>query len=403
PDIQDAISFLKKEGYQVESYKTSHQSTSGFVFAHPKQLEKLQRYGWLTLIDSTHKTNKYDWHLFTLYVWDGTWKPRYFLADQSSIETKSIMTVFPGLSKDEQECDVIFCTVHVMRTWMNKIYESETRSKMIQAMHKRTKIDCDMFVQKAINECTLSPVKKYISRYYSENTHQWALWARQHSPLLLQITSTNALESYHSELKRTTSPQYGLIGACNKIVVLDLKKQSDSDYVAFEFRVKKISAVGVEDDVLKKIHKFPFPIQKLIINEVLAFNDRIEKGKGLPGLLSLECHCLFFRKYMLPCKHILHKQMYSLRKLLIAKAWKQFQQMFDEGGFEIYEHRELVRIEFPEKNEIDKAAENRRLTVNELMERTRNEYWSIKESGGKKEKAEFIQKLKFCLDSVLKK
>ncbi|CAG8787164.1 415_t:CDS:1, partial [Cetraspora pellucida] len=60
PDIQDAISFLIKESYQVESYKTSHQSTSGFVFAHPKQLEKLQQYGWLTLIDSTHKTNKYD-------------------------------------------------------------------------------------------------------------------------------------------------------------------------------------------------------------------------------------------------------------------------------------------------------------------------------------------------------
>ncbi|CAG8616190.1 6005_t:CDS:2, partial [Scutellospora calospora] len=28
-----------------------------------------------------------------------TWKPRYFLADQSSIEAKSIMTVFLGLSK----------------------------------------------------------------------------------------------------------------------------------------------------------------------------------------------------------------------------------------------------------------------------------------------------------------
>ena len=25
---------------------------------------------WLTLIDSTHKTNQYDWHLFTLYVCD---------------------------------------------------------------------------------------------------------------------------------------------------------------------------------------------------------------------------------------------------------------------------------------------------------------------------------------------
>ena len=40
----------------------------------------------------------------------------------------------------------------------------------------------------------------------------FALWARQHSPLLLQVTFTNPLESYHSELKRTTSFLYGLIG-----------------------------------------------------------------------------------------------------------------------------------------------------------------------------------------------
>ena len=47
------------------------------------------------------------------------------------------------------------------------------------------------------------------------NTQQWALWARQHSPLLLQVTSTNPLESYHSELKRSSSPKYGLIGIYN--------------------------------------------------------------------------------------------------------------------------------------------------------------------------------------------
>ncbi|CAG8812128.1 14545_t:CDS:2, partial [Cetraspora pellucida] len=241
PDIQDSISLLQKEGYQVESYKTHY---------------------------------------------------------QSSIEAKSIVKVFPGLTKGEQECD--------------------------------------------------------------------------HLPLLLQVTTTNALESYHSELKRTTSPQYCLVGTCNKIIALDLKKQLDSDYVAFKFRVKKISAVGVDNDILKEIHKFSFPVQKLIVNEVFAVNDRIEKGKGLPGLMSLECHCLFFRKYMLPCKHIFHEQIYSFRKLLMINTWKKFQQMFDENGLEIYEHRELVSLESFEKDEVNKAAENRKLTVNELMERTRN-------------------------------
>ncbi|RHZ85405.1 hypothetical protein Glove_66g199 [Diversispora epigaea] len=140
-------------------------------------------------------------------------------------------------------------------------------------------------------------------------------------PLLLQVTSTNALESYHSELKKITSSQHGLIGACNKIIALDLKRYSDSDYVVFEFRVKKISVTGVDNDILKEIHKFPLPIQKLIVNKILFVNDRIEKGKELPGLTSLKCHCTFFHKYMFPCKHIFHEQLYGLRKLLTIDAW----------------------------------------------------------------------------------
>ncbi len=69
-DISQSIFYLIEKGYRVEDYSISHRSTKGIVFAHPKQLEKLQRHGWLTLIDSTHKTNRYDWRLFTLYIRD---------------------------------------------------------------------------------------------------------------------------------------------------------------------------------------------------------------------------------------------------------------------------------------------------------------------------------------------
>ncbi|RHZ83618.1 hypothetical protein Glove_89g48 [Diversispora epigaea] len=84
--------------------------------------------------------------------------------------------------------------------------------------------------------------------------------ACQHSSLLLQVTSTNTLKSYHNKLKKTTSLQHDLIDACNKIVALDLKKRSDSDYVAFKFQIKKISVTGIDDDILREIYKFSFPI-----------------------------------------------------------------------------------------------------------------------------------------------
>src|SRR6266498_3118253 len=243
-DISQSISYLIEKGYRVEDYSISHQSTKGIIFAHPKQLEKLQRHGWLTLINSTHKTNRYDWRLFTLYIrdtygcWDvGAhflvssedcdtisealkivrnsychWSPCYILSDQSSIEAKSIKKTFPDINASEQECEVILCVIHIMRTWMTKIYDKKTRDIMIAAMHKRTKIGCERLVQDAINNCTISAIQNYIKRNYMKNTQKWALWARQHSPLLLQVTSTNLLESYHSELKSSTSSLHGLIG-----------------------------------------------------------------------------------------------------------------------------------------------------------------------------------------------
>ncbi len=244
-DISESVTYLTEQEYLVENFRVFQRSTKGIVFAHPEQLKKLERHGWLTLIDSTHKTNRYDWRLFTLYVRDTYgcwnvgahffvsnedsdtiaealkiirnkychWTPRYILSDQSNIESKSIAKTFPGIAAGEQECQVILCIVHVMRTWMQRIHEKKIRDTMIAAMHKRTKIGCENLVQDAINRCSVPSIQSYIKRNYVKNTEKWGLWARQHSPLLLQVTSTNSLESFHSELKKITSSLHGLIGA----------------------------------------------------------------------------------------------------------------------------------------------------------------------------------------------
>jgi len=243
-DIQAAEKFLMEKGYRVDRFSVSQRSSEGFGFADPWQMQKLTKHGWLTLIDSTHDTNKHGWRLFTLYIRDGCsywnvgahfflssedsdtvaaalvtirrfaprWEPRYMLADQSSVEANAVKAIFPGTDTGEQICDLILCNVHVMRVWMKKIYHTATRNKMIIAMHKRTKIGCEEVIRDAITTCPVQDVARYIHRNYERSSERWALWARQHSPLLLQITSTNALESYHSELKVRTSRTYGLIG-----------------------------------------------------------------------------------------------------------------------------------------------------------------------------------------------
>ncbi|CAB4383384.1 unnamed protein product [Rhizophagus irregularis] len=429
-DISQCMSYLIEKEYKVERYST-HQSSKGIVFAHPEQIKKLEQYGWLTLIDSTHKTNRYDWRLFTLYIrdtygcWDvGAhffmsnescetvsqalkiirdnychWSPRYILSDQSSIEAKSIKKAFPGINGGEQECEVILCVVHIMRLWMSKIYDKKTRDVMVAAMHKRTKIGCEKLIQEAIDNCAVSSIQNYIKRNYMKNTERWALWARQHSPLLLQVTSTNPLESYHSEIKRLTSSKHGLVGAVQNIVNIDLKKRSDSEKVAFDFRTKKISAHGVEDDIIEEIHKFPFPLQCLIVKEACAVMNRLEKGKGAPGLTSLDCHCLFRNRYLLPCKHIFHEHMYGNTKLLTADVWKMFQEMFEESSFEVYESHESV-ITFVQ-TEKQKDIENRRLTVAELTERVRDRYWRVEEMGDVRRTEAYISMLESSINPII--
>ncbi|KAI1288822.1 hypothetical protein EDD11_009644, partial [Mortierella claussenii] len=84
--------------------------------------------------------------------------------------------------------------------------------------------------------------------------------------------------------------------------------------------------------------------QDLIIGEAKAVAVRMGKGKAAPGLDTPECHCLFYRRYLLPCRHILHEQMYGERpgELLKDDDWKAFRRMFEETGLEIYRSRELI-------------------------------------------------------------
>ncbi|CAG8599777.1 7702_t:CDS:2 [Cetraspora pellucida] len=362
-DISNSVSYLKEQGYQVEDNRVPERNTKGIVFAHPAQLKKLQHHGAHFYV-STEDSDTVGKALCLIRGRFCLWFPRYILSDQSSIEAKAVKKAFPGTSAGEQECEVILCVVHVMRVWLTKIYEKGPRDIMIATMHKRTKIGCENLVQDAI-KC---------------------------------ITSTNPLESYHSELKRATSSFYGLIGAMHHTVALDNKKRSDSEAIAFDFRIKKISAYGVASNVLEEIHKFPYPFQQLLVKEACSVMSRLEKGKNALGLTSLDCHCLFYNRYLLPCRHIFHEHTYGATKLLTINIWRTFQGMFEESGYEVYERRELV-IEEIAKTEQQKKEESLKLAVNELNERVQDKYWHTVSSGNIGRTEAFVSMLEASIDS----
>jgi hypothetical protein len=303
---------------------------------------------------------------------------------------------------------------------MQRIHEKKTRDTMIAAMHKRTKVGCESLVQDAVNCCPVPSIQNYIKRNYVKNTEKWGLWARQHSPLLLQVTSTNPLESFHSELKIITSSSHGLIGmwrffflvtlpacptktfyilgAVHNIVNVDCKKRSEAESASFNFRIKKISAYGVDVDIIEEIQKFPFPFQQLIIKEACAMMNRLEKEKGVPGLTSLDCYCLFCHRYLLPCKHIFHEHMYG-NKLLTPDVWQIFRVIFEESGFKVYESRESF-IEYVQMEQ-QKSAEDRRIAVNNLTKRMHDRYYHVEKTGNTEMTQSFISMLEASVDSII--
>ena len=127
--------------------------------------------------------------------------------------------------------------------------------------------------------------------------------------------------------------------------------------------------------------------------------DRIEKGKDASGLTSLDCYCLFYKRYLLPCKHIFYEHMYGNMKLLTADIWRMFQEIFEESGFEIYKSYELV-MEFVQTKK-QKEAENQRLTIVELTERMHDRYWSIEEIGDVRRIEAFISMLKTSINPII--
>ncbi|RIB22376.1 hypothetical protein C2G38_2174139 [Gigaspora rosea] len=94
--------------------------------------------------------------------------------------------------------------------------------------------------------------------------------------------------------------------------------------------------------------------------------------------------------------------MYGIMKLLTTSAWRRFQQMFQECGFEVYIRHKIVEVDAPEKTEAERASDNRRSAINELMKRTRDVYWRIEEKGDRERINAFVKDLKSLLGPILR-
>ena len=106
---------------------------------------------------------------------------------------------------------------------------------MLQAMYKLTRIGCEQLINQAIMNLSTESKKNYIHRYWLGNSAKWAMWSHQHSPLLLQITSTSPVESYYAVFKKNGDSSFGLIGACRLAHDADLGYFNQAVKVRLDF------------------------------------------------------------------------------------------------------------------------------------------------------------------------
>ena len=76
--------------------------------------------------------------------------------------------------------------------------------------------------------------------------------------------------------------------------------------------------------------------------------------------------------------------------------------MFQESGFEVYEHREHVLRSESSIVQADQDIECLRVRVEEVNERVRDKYFSIVESGNIKESEQFVDHLETTIEPLLK-
>ena len=137
------------------------------------------------------------------------------------------------------------------------------------------------------------------------------MYARQHSPLLLQVTATNPFEAWHRKLKAGPNLSkgqvalHGLYDMCTNIIQAVRDTDTRAATAAYQFRRKNLSVCmrGYPE-----IAGFLHPFQKMLSIELGAAPERIAAGKLTPMYEgdTLTCYCRFARRYLLPCIHVFH-------------------------------------------------------------------------------------------------
>lgn len=411
-DIADARAFLGQAGYthgfqRIPADKNGNHAWV-IALANADEKEALEKFGNAFQFDGCASTNIWEATLSTLVVQtsSGAWVPgghlilseetgatikagvemlkgfcprwrhHYALIDDSLKEANGLRAALPGLH-------IFLCTVHTNRAIFRKLAAHKDAKRYLhRAMHRYTEQSCIDDVQRAINSVHSFPKKKnYIRKRFMPEARrqQWALYARQHSPWLMQNTATQAVEgAWHRELRRRGSSKRhglrGLVRVLDKAVQLKFRVAKKRQWKATHRTLRAAKGIPY-------LSKFPLLMQHKIIRQKRLAQLRNLAGKSCNGnFQGGRCFCLFFRRYVCPCQHMFHHDMENPNnKFLTKPVWKSFAETFEEGGMEVYTKH--ARVFVPSEPQDARAAEleTRTSDFREAQEVLENVFWRLQE------------------------
>lgn len=170
------------------------------------------------------------------------------------------------------------------------------------------------------------------------------MYARQHSPIPLQVTSSNCCEAWNTCLKRgsgLTTRKTGTHGIFDCVrTVYDCTHDIDNNVwsAEIEAKIKRITLTKT----YPSLALFPFDVQKLTALEQSKVAIRFEQQMSTPTREQVNklyaCNCLFSCHYQFPYQHIFHIDRASMEpgSPLISSVWHQYFERFGHGGMEVF-------------------------------------------------------------------
>lgn len=125
--------------------------------------------------------------------------------------------------------------------------------------------------------------------------------------------------------------------------------------------------------------KFTLPFQELLIKEIHKAHEEYINNAEMPHwiLKNNDCQCLFFRKYLLPCRHFFYLDIYGDEDVLTEDYWSDCIAAFGDCGLDVYKSKERFFVpRFEEEQNIDCD----RLNFSSRMENMNDIFLRIKES-----------------------